>query len=66
MSARNNLRELQQRAKDGPIVPDSTLYRALQHVARSIASRLLAAHAEPNQKRGTDIHTAPRSKRDTK
>ena len=64
MSARNNLRELQQRAKEGPLVPDSTLYRAIQHAARSIASRLLAADAKPNQERGTDIHTAARSNRD--
>lgn len=49
MSARNNLRELQQRAKEGPLVPNSTLYRALQQVARSIAKRLLATRAETKQ-----------------
>ena len=49
MTARQTLDDLQQRSKQGPIVPDSTLYRALQRVARAIAKRLMAGQSESKQ-----------------
>jgi hypothetical protein len=57
MSARSNLREIQRRAGEGPIVPDSTLYRVLQHVARSIANRLRADDGRTRQENVIEYHT---------
>ena len=65
MSARRHLSELQQHSKVGLIVPDSTLYRALKHVARAIARKLSATHADAKKTRCPDNDKIDQSDRAT-
>ncbi len=42
--------------EDGPVVPGSHLYRALQHVARAIAQKLVRDAESADKEQNSDSH----------